>query len=146
MRIEEWTRTLNKHEVMRNCQQAGIASGAVLNIREVMTDEHLIYRNAFETVRHPEPPEGVGKRLHIGTPWKLSSTPASTNFHSREDIGADNDYVYKKLLGMSDEEMAELEAAGVISRAPTGESRSILVRPRQFEKSDENFLEILGLK
>jgi crotonobetainyl-CoA:carnitine CoA-transferase CaiB-like acyl-CoA transferase len=43
----------------------------------------------------------------------MSQTPGAIRFTGR-DLGADNDAVFKGELGMSDEEMARLKAAGVI--------------------------------
>lgn len=116
--LSEWTKPQDKMELMKVCQEAGVPAGAVLSIREVYTNEHFMKRACFEVVRYPPPPEGVGDALHIGPPWKLSSTPANTTQPAPAKLGTYNDYVYKELLEMKDEELAELDAKGVIATVP----------------------------
>ena len=152
--IEEWTLTRDNMEVMKVCQEVGVPAGAVLTVREVLSNEHYRQRGSFEVVRHALPPEGVGDRLHIGPPWKLSKTPASTARPARVQLGKDNDYVYRELLGLTEEELSELAGSivGTNSDAPMGASgiqgnlayRGLLW-PLDLEY-EENFLELLGLQ
>ena len=51
--------------------------------------------------------------LEYTTPIKLSGAPAEYR-RSAPVKGPDNDYVYSKLLGMSEDELAELKRQGVI--------------------------------
>lgn len=145
-RLKAWTADQDFMEIMKRCQEAGVPAGAVLNVREVMTNEHYMARGTFEVVQHPQPPQGVGNRLHIGPPWKLSRTGASTLVPASDRFGRDNDDVYRSLLGLSDEELTELTKEGVIGTELTSESREILINPAYFGPRDEDFMEILGLK
>jgi crotonobetainyl-CoA:carnitine CoA-transferase CaiB-like acyl-CoA transferase len=131
---------------MKLCQAAGVPSGAVLNVREVMSNEHYLSRGSFEVVRHAPEPEGVGNRLHIGQPWQFSRTPPSSEQPAVYTLGQDNDYVYGELLGMKGEEIARLEKQGVISKELTGEPRTILIPPEYFGEEDEEFMRVLGME
>ena len=114
--IEQWTKEHDHYEVMHLLQQAGVPSGAVLNIKEVIMDHHLKERGFFEVIEHHG---GIGKRPH---PKQLSTKfSQSQSFIPKPGpfLGEDNEYVYCSLVGMSKEELAELEEKKVIGNAPT---------------------------
>ncbi|MEK0338378.1 MAG: CoA transferase, partial [Nitrosopumilus sp.] len=72
-------------------------------------DPQLRARAFFVELDHPE----LGKTISDGTPIKLSDTPAKYN-RAAPVLGQDNDYIYSELLGMSEDEVAELREQGVI--------------------------------
>jgi crotonobetainyl-CoA:carnitine CoA-transferase CaiB-like acyl-CoA transferase len=145
-RIGEWTSSRDSMETMHLLQKAGVPAGAVLNVREIMTNEHLKYRRAYEVVQHHQPPEGAGNRLHLGPPWKLSRTPAETTSPAPTRLGRDNDYVYRDLLGLTQAEISALDADGTISAEMTGPPRQIYRDPGAFPPGDADFLKVLGLE
>ncbi len=69
--ITEWTIGQNPIDVMKQLQQAGIASGPVYSGEELYKDPHLRAREYFVETEHPV----VGKRELSGVFAKLSSTP-----------------------------------------------------------------------
>ena len=142
--IASWTAAEDKHELARLCQQAGVPAAAVLNVREVMTNEHLLLRAAFEVVQSPPPPDGVDNRLHLAPPWKLARTPATTLRQAPLAHGQHNAYVYRQLLGMSDEELSGLIKKGVIADTMAAD-RTIWVSADQFPVRDDDYLSQLGL-
>lgn len=145
--IADWTRARNKMDVMKLCQKAGVPAGAVLHISEIFMDEQNVHRRSFEVVRLPPPPKAAGTRLHLGPPWKLSKTISSTIRPPRIELGEDNDYVFRDLLGLESDGLSELEARGVISRIPTAPPPDMSkAAPRQFGAREEKYLEILGLQ
>ncbi len=99
--IAGWTKNFTHYEVMHKLQDAGIAAGASLNIEEVINDPHVKKRGVFIEQNHPV----AGKTIVYRAPWTsaLTSTEAPAPI-----LGEHNDYVYKKLLGMSDKEVAQL--------------------------------------
>lgn len=108
--IADWTRPLDRYEIMRLLQSAGIAAAPVLDQRDAFADPHLQSRGIFEQVHH----EDVGgSHLYVGAPYKMSETPIRIR-SAPVRLGADNEYVYKQVLGVTDEEYAELERAGHI--------------------------------
>jgi hypothetical protein len=116
----------------------------VRNIAELLTDPHVRARGAYEVISA----EQVGRRLHLAPPWKLSRTPASTQTTPAARMGQDNAYVYGTLLGLEGDELAALEASGVIrtgSDVDPGDN-SARVRPEEFPRRDADFLARLGLE
>jgi crotonobetainyl-CoA:carnitine CoA-transferase CaiB-like acyl-CoA transferase len=143
--ISNWTRSQDKMEVMRLCQQADIPAGAVLHIRELFTNEQNLYRGSFEVVNLPPPPVGPGSRVHLSPPWRLSKTVSNTIRPPRIELGVDNDYVFRNLLGMKDNELAELEAKSVVSKTPTVEPLDLSAIRIQMSRED-NYLDVIGLR
>lgn len=107
--IEAWTLRYDHHELFRLLQGLGIAAGPVLDAAECLADPQLNDRGFFEEVTHPE----AGTHRYPGMLWKLSETPGRIHRHAPL-LGQDNEYVYKTLLGTSDEEYMELEKEGHI--------------------------------
>lgn len=110
--IEEWTIQRDHYEVMHTLQGAGVACGPVLTGTEVLNNPHLNERNFFVETPHPD----AGTRRYAGIPIKLSKTPATFRLPA-PCLGEHNDYVLRELLGLSEEEIAELEQSGVIGNA-----------------------------
>ena len=108
-RISEWTRERGHYEVMHALQQAGVAAGAVIDQADAFSDPHLKERGSFEEAYQ----EDVGTHLYPGAPFKMSRTPPSIR-RGPVRLGEDNEYVYRKLLSISDERYAELEREGHI--------------------------------
>ncbi|MBL7125433.1 MAG: CoA transferase, partial [Dehalococcoidales bacterium] len=55
----------------------------------------------------------LGKTISDAAPIRLSDTPARY-IRAAPILGEDNDYVYGELLGMSEDEVAELSEQGII--------------------------------
>jgi crotonobetainyl-CoA:carnitine CoA-transferase CaiB-like acyl-CoA transferase len=107
--IAAWTRQHHPWEIMERLQAAGIAAGPVMREPDLFTDPHLRARGFFEMVTHPE----AGTHPYPGIMWKMSKTPAAIR-RAAVRLGEDNDYVYRQLLKLSDEEIAALRADGHI--------------------------------
>jgi crotonobetainyl-CoA:carnitine CoA-transferase CaiB-like acyl-CoA transferase len=86
-----------------------VPSAPVRNLREVIDDPHMHERGMLEEIDHPE----LGRitvptsplRFHGAA--KVETTPSPT-------VGQHNVEVYGGWLGLSDGEIAELKADGVI--------------------------------
>ena len=111
--IEGWTKECDPFEVMRILQKAGIPAGPVLDAKQLVEDPHLKERGLFEWVTHPE----AGTHPYIGMSAKLSETPGSIR-RPAPCLGEHNEYVLGELLGLSKEEIAELEKARIIGKTP----------------------------
>ena len=112
-RIGEWTARHDHIALMHTLQNQGITAGAVLDQSELMSDPHLRERNYYVEIDHPE----TGVRPYPAQPWKMSKTPQS-EWRRAPLLGEHNRYVLGELLGLSDEEIAELEEEKVISDRP----------------------------
>ena len=111
--VRDWTRDQDADKVMERMQEAGIAAGVVVNAGELMNDRHLNERGFFWKIDHPE----AGTHQHAGQPIRLSETPAR-NYRPAPTLGQHHDYVLGELLGLSADEIDDLEQAGVIGYGP----------------------------
>jgi len=108
-RMQEWTREQDHRQVAETLQKAGVTAGPSCKVEEVVEDAHLAHRGFFVDIDHP----GVGALRLAGLPWKLSNVPQGAYSHAPL-LGQDNDYVFRELLKLSDEEIARLEEEQVI--------------------------------
>ncbi|MFC1991761.1 CaiB/BaiF CoA transferase family protein [Chloroflexota bacterium] len=105
--INEWTIKHTPSAVMTLMQVAGVAAGIVENVEDQMEhDPHLKHRHFFWEVEQPEewqqpPPLDPDYRLSL----RIRQGPS---------LGEHNDYVFKNVLGMSDDKITELVNEGVI--------------------------------
>jgi benzylsuccinate CoA-transferase BbsF subunit len=106
--INEWTKNRTAEEVMNLMQAAGIAAGVVETVEDqVLHDPHLKHREFFWEIESPEPKRYVTK----GAPFYR----LALRVRQGPLLGESNDYVFKDILGLSDEEVVELEKEGVIA-------------------------------
>lgn len=108
--ISAWTQQYPPEELMTRLQAAGIRSGVVNRVRDLYTDPQYIHRNIWRGVEHPE----MGVFHYQGPPFELSETPAILDRPS-PCLGEHNEYFFKEVLGMSEEEFKELMETGVIN-------------------------------
>jgi benzylsuccinate CoA-transferase BbsF subunit len=108
-RVTAWTEKHAAGEVMSRLQENGVAAGVVQNAGDLANDPQLRARGFFIELVHP----ALGKMLTDAAPVKLSNTSADYN-RAAPIPGQDNNYVYGKLLGMSETEVAGLRKRGVI--------------------------------
>lgn len=108
-RIQEWTRNLDHHEVTEILQGAGVMAAPSLSVEEVVEDPHLIERGFHLDVEHC----GLGTWRLAALPWKLSDVPPG-DYQAAPELGEHNDYVFKQLLKMSDDEVARLQEEQVL--------------------------------
>jgi benzylsuccinate CoA-transferase BbsF subunit len=107
--IEEWTRQHHQYEVMELLQKAGVAAGASLNIKDLVSDPQLKARKFFIEAEHPV----LGNITLAGLPWRADSGQKE-NYSYPPLLGEHNDYVFGELLGLSSEEIAKLKKEKVI--------------------------------
>ncbi len=116
--ITSWTRRQDQIEAMRLLQGAGIIAAAVLDPKQVRLNPHLRERAYFETIDQP----GIGPRP---VPRQLGARFSAFDTASRgpaPKLGEHNREVLQGLLGLSDEELAGLEAEKAIGDAPLFEA------------------------
>ncbi len=107
--IDEWTTNHSPEEVMSMMQAAGVSAGVLQAAEELLEhDPQLRHRHFFWELDHPE----IGKYHALRPPFVLSK--ASYELRSAPLLGEHTEYALKEILGMSDEEVAELAIEGVI--------------------------------
>ena len=98
---------------MNLLQEAGIAAGAVLNNAEVYSDPHIKARGYFDIIEAPD----AGIHSYAGRIWKLEETETPKRRHA-PILGEHNDYVLGKIIGLTPDEIKELEQENIIGTTP----------------------------
>lgn len=111
--ISTWTRTQTKFDAAQQLQAAGLAAGPVLRAKELYSDAHLQARGFFEVSAHPQ----AGTHAYCGRPMTFSETSMSTQ-RPAPCFGEHNAYIFGELLGLSEDDLAQLLADGVLSDRP----------------------------
>jgi crotonobetainyl-CoA:carnitine CoA-transferase CaiB-like acyl-CoA transferase len=107
--INEWTSVRDARWTMNRLQAAGIPSGVVMNEADVLGDPQHAARDFFVEIEGPD----TGRRRYVRRAWHASKTPWRDMRHPVL-LGEDNEYVYRELLGFSDEEYRRFEELGHI--------------------------------
>lgn len=105
--ITTWTSTRDVMEVFHTLQAAGIAAGPQLDNELLADDPNVQARGWLRPLTTTE----TGTHLHIGHAFR--GVPQAWRRGS-PSLGEDNEYVYRKVLGLTDEEYEILAAAKVI--------------------------------
>ena len=72
--------------------------------KDAYSDPHLRARGFFNELPHPV----CGTHLYPGLAWRMSRTPNQLRLPP-PCLGEHNEYVYKQVIGVTDEEYADLE-------------------------------------
>jgi benzylsuccinate CoA-transferase BbsF subunit len=106
--LGEWTAQFDDRELAALLQSHGVAATPVLNVGDLLDDPHYVARKTFIEVEHP-----LGFRETIyGSYVKLSRSEVEVR--PGPMIGQDNDYVFRELLGLSEERYRQLVERQVI--------------------------------
>jgi crotonobetainyl-CoA:carnitine CoA-transferase CaiB-like acyl-CoA transferase len=108
--LEQWTINYTPEQVVNMLQEAGVPSGVVNDAADLSTDPQLKSRGFFVQIPHPV----HGNTSSDGTPIRLSRTPARF-VRAAPLLGQDNRYVYRDLLGLSEEQFCQYIEKGVIA-------------------------------
>jgi len=107
----EWTQNYTPEEIMAKLQAVGVAAGVVQTGEDLVDhDLQLRHRHHFVEMEHAE----MGLHLSERPPFRLSKTPSEPQ-RPFPSFGEHTEFVCKEILGMADEEFAELIGAGVLS-------------------------------
>lgn len=107
--IEEWTTSLDVGAVEDRLQAAGVPCHRVSTAEDLLADPQLKARGHFVSVTQPEI-GGVtveAPRFQLSQSSPVAPRPAPT-------LGQDNQFVLERILGMTDDEIADLVVAGVL--------------------------------
>ncbi|PZN92509.1 MAG: formyl-CoA transferase [Alphaproteobacteria bacterium] len=108
--IGEWTVTLTIAELEALMIRHGVPAGKLYRPQDMLDDPHFQAREAIIDMPHPR--WGTVKMQNVFP--KLSKTPGSVRRAAPATIGQDNAQVYRDALGLSEEQIADLVARGVI--------------------------------
>ena len=108
-RIEDWTMTKTKFEVMDICNAVDIPVGPILSMKEIAEDKSLRKTGTVVEVDHPT----RGKYLTVGNPIKLSDSPADVRRSPL--LGEHTEEILAKVLGYRAAQINEIKASGAIT-------------------------------
>ncbi len=97
--LAAWVRTQQAEDLMRRLQAVGVPAGVVQTPEDLRSDPQLAHRGHFWMLDHP----AMGRRAYDGPSFRLSETPGELT-KAAPLLGADNERVYKDIVGLSDEE------------------------------------------
>jgi crotonobetainyl-CoA:carnitine CoA-transferase CaiB-like acyl-CoA transferase len=107
--IAGWTRQMDRDEAVARLRAEGLMTGPVLDDADAMADPHLAARGYFLEVEHAD----AGRHRYPGMPYRFHNAGLSVRLPPVR-LGEHNEYVYKRLLGLSQAEYARLEERGHI--------------------------------
>jgi formyl-CoA transferase len=116
-RIEQWTMTKTKFEVMEICNQVDIPVGPILSMREIAEEPSLRKTGTVVEVDHPT----RGKYLSVGNPIKMSDSISEVERSPL--LGEHTDEILKDVLKLSSKDISEIKGSGALS-APKKEEKA----------------------
>lgn len=108
--IEAWTQTLTVAEVEALMIAHSIPAGKIFRAPEMLADPHFAAREAIIEIDTPR----WGKLKMQNAFPKLSATPSSVRSAAPATVGEHNAEIYGNWLGLEQDDLAQLQAAGVI--------------------------------
>ncbi len=107
-RIEEWTMTKTKFEVMDICNPHDIPVGPILSMKEITEDEGLYATGTLVRVPHPE----RGEYVSVGCPIKLSDSDVKVERSPL--LGEHTKEILSDVLGYTGAELDAIVASGAV--------------------------------
>jgi len=101
--ISEWTSSNTAEQIETLLQSGGVPAHVVEKNSDLFMDPQLKHRKFFTWLDHPE----IGKPAYQHQPDYIASKAPREITRRSPCLGEDNEYVYKELLGMTDDEIAE---------------------------------------
>ena len=108
-RIEQWTMTMTKFEVMNACNAVDIPVGPILSMKEIAEEKSLRDTGTVVEVDHPV----RGKYLSVGNPIKMSDSISEVKRSPL--LGEHTDEILSDVLGFKASEIAEIKNSGALS-------------------------------
>jgi crotonobetainyl-CoA:carnitine CoA-transferase CaiB-like acyl-CoA transferase len=109
-RISEWTRQRDRHEMTELLQARGVPAGAVQNAEDLNErDPQVAARDVFFEMDHPV----IGRARFENSPIRFSRL-THDHWRSAPLLGEDNEYVFKQIADVGDDEYEALRSEGVI--------------------------------
>lgn len=107
--ITAWTGTLDPYTVFHTCQREGVPAGPVMDEADAYSDPHLRARGFFREMFTPH----TGTHEYPAHLWHWNGPPL--RWEPLHGLGEDNEYVYKQILGLSDDEYSAAGEEGHLS-------------------------------
>jgi crotonobetainyl-CoA:carnitine CoA-transferase CaiB-like acyl-CoA transferase len=108
--IGAWTRERGAASAAALLQGAGVHAHPVNSMADLFSDPQLVARRHWSRQRHPV----IGEHAYCGPAFELSETPGEVT-SAAPLLGADNDKVFREILGLPDSEYAAMREAGAFA-------------------------------
>ncbi|OGR24215.1 MAG: formyl-CoA transferase [Desulfobacca sp. RBG_16_60_12] len=108
--IATWAGQRNADEIDRLLNEFGVVCGPIYTIADIFRDPHYAAREMIVRMKDSE----IGDLAMPGLVPKLSETPGRLDWTGPIQLGSHNLEVYGELLGLTQAELAELAAEGII--------------------------------
>jgi len=108
--VARWTSNYTPEQAMQLLQDAGVPAGIVATGEDLANDPQLQYRKHYIFLEH----KVIGKHAYLAPVYRLSKTPHHM-WKAAPCLGEDNLYVYKEVLGFSEDQISDLMAESVIT-------------------------------
>ena len=110
--VEAWTAARDADAAMAELQAAGVAAGVVRSPYDLAADPQFVARDFWQMISRPY----VDPHVQSSLPFREGSLPYKVR-HPAPTMGEYNQAVLGGILGLSDAELARLEAAEIIGTA-----------------------------
>jgi len=107
--LDEWIGQRSVADVLATMGKARIPCGRVNEVGEMVADPQVAARELLQMVELP----GLGEVIHPRVAIQMSSTPGKISARAPR-VGEHNEEVYRGLLGLAAQELAALQAEGVV--------------------------------
>ncbi|MHB8328091.1 MAG: CaiB/BaiF CoA transferase family protein [Acidimicrobiales bacterium] len=105
--IGAWVAGMDRDQLVETLRHHGVTAGPVLDDADATEDPHLRAREFFVEIDQPD----SGRHAYPGFPYKFDHARLRVR-RGPCQLGEHNEYVYKQLLDVSDEQYAALRAGG----------------------------------
>ncbi|HXH23104.1 MAG TPA: CoA transferase [Dehalococcoidia bacterium] len=112
--IDAATSKWHKRDLEAALQARGVPAGSVLSAPEWLSDPHLLARGYFVELTHKE----AGTHPWDGSPLMFNGARGYESWSPAPCLGEHAPEVLKDILGMSDAEIADLFAQGILADTP----------------------------
>ncbi|HQW50940.1 MAG TPA: CoA transferase, partial [Tepidiformaceae bacterium] len=102
-------RKFSTTEVVELMQSFGVPCGIVQSAEDLRSDPQMEHRGHYWKLEHPV----MGLRTYDGPSFRLSGTPTKLT-KAAPCLGEDNEYVYRQIVGLTEEEFIDLLATGAL--------------------------------
>ncbi|WP_404328540.1 CaiB/BaiF CoA transferase family protein [Mesobacillus maritimus] len=106
--LTEYTKTKESAEIIDILKRAGVPSGPINNIAQLLEHPQVIHREMVQEVQHPT----IGALKMLGVPLKLSETPGS--IRKAPPLLSENTKEVLETLGYNSEDLKNFKEKGVI--------------------------------
>lgn len=108
--LADWCRARSAEEAVSELQAVGVPAGEVMSEDRLLSDPHLAARGWFRERDHPS----VGTYRYPGHPWRAEGFSLAFG-RAVPGFGEDNEYVYREVLGYTEEHYADLVARRLVT-------------------------------